>query len=58
MVVKEVGNNTFLFQFFREIDLNRILEDGYWSFEQSLLVLSKTQPDVPALAMELNKADF
>lgn len=39
VAVKDLGNNTFMFQFFHEIDLKHILEDGPWSFEKSLLVL-------------------
>nr|GMC77707.1 uncharacterized protein LOC109173053 [Ipomoea batatas] len=58
MDVKEVGHNTFIFQFFHEIDLKRILDDGPWAFEQSLLVLARIQPHILPLAMNLDCADF
>lgn len=44
MTVKEATENIYIFQFFHEVDMNRILEDGPWAYEQSLLVLKKLQP--------------
>lgn len=58
MAAKELTNNTYLFQFFHEIDVQRVLDNGPWSFEQSLLVLAKVQPDTPPLAMALDTTDF
>lgn len=31
--ISEVSSNLYLFQFYHEVDLNRILEDGLWSYE-------------------------
>lgn len=58
VAAKDLSNNTYLFQFFHELDLQRVLNDGPWSFEQSLLVLAKAQPDIPPTATPLETADF
>ncbi|XP_031092274.1 uncharacterized protein LOC115996968 [Ipomoea triloba] len=58
MAVKELTNNIFLFQFFHEIDVQRILNDGPWSFEKNLLILTRFQPNISPLTMDLNRTDF
>lgn len=45
MQVTEISSNLFLFHFFHELDLKRIMEDGPWAFEQNLLVLRKLKPN-------------
>ena len=35
MCVKELQNNLYLFQFFHERDVDRVLKNGPWSFEQN-----------------------
>ncbi|XP_019177857.1 PREDICTED: uncharacterized protein LOC109173053 [Ipomoea nil] len=58
VAAKELLNNTYLFQFFHDIDMQRVLNDGPWFFEQNRLVLAKTQPDIPPMVIPLNIADF
>ncbi|XP_019154535.1 PREDICTED: uncharacterized protein LOC109151078 [Ipomoea nil] len=58
VAAKELSNNTFLFQFFHEIDMNRVLENEPWSFEQNLLVLARVQPEIPPSSMPLDTAEF
>nr|GMD01183.1 uncharacterized protein LOC109173053 [Ipomoea batatas] len=55
---KDLSNNTFLFQFFHDIDMLRALNDGPWSFEQNLLILAKAQPNIPPAITPLDTADF
>lgn len=56
--ITEVTSNLFLFQFFHEVDVKRILEDGPWSFEQCLLVLEKLKPNVSPYNVPLKSAEF
>lgn len=58
VAAKDLSNNTFLFLFFHDIDMLRVLNDGPWSFEQSLLVLAKAQPNIPPTVTPLDTADF
>nr|GMD36157.1 uncharacterized protein LOC109167503 [Ipomoea batatas] len=58
IAAKDLQNNTFLFQFFHELDMQRALEDGPWSFEQNLLVLSKIHPGMPPASMPLDTTEF
>lgn len=53
MCIKEVTTNRFLFQFFHEFDTKRVLEDGPWAFEQSLLVLKKLNMNESPLNVSL-----
>lgn len=58
MTVTEAAPNLFLFHFFHEVDFNRIIGDGPWAFEQSLLVLEKLDPKVSPFEVPLNKVEF
>ncbi|XP_019155810.1 PREDICTED: uncharacterized protein LOC109152623 [Ipomoea nil] len=55
LVVTELAPNLFILQLFHEVDMNRILEDGPWLFEHSLLVLARLQPNVPPHDVPLDK---
>lgn len=58
MSVREVEQNLFLFQFFHEKDMKRIMEDGPWSYEQSLLLLKKIEAHESPVETTLSKAEF
>nr|GLL35480.1 uncharacterized protein LOC109184133 isoform X2 [Ipomoea trifida] len=58
MAVEDLGNNIFIFQFFHVRDMQRILDDGPWAYEQSLLVLVKMRLDTPPMALPFNRAEF
>ena len=38
--IKGIGEDRYLFRFYHELDLQRILDNGPWSYEQNPLVLS------------------
>lgn len=40
MGIKEVESGLFLFQFYHQFDIQRILKQGPWSFDKHLLILS------------------
>lgn len=54
----EVTQNLFLFQFRHEIDMERVLDDGPWAFEKSLLVLRKLDSEESPFAVTLSQAEF
>lgn len=58
MTVSEVADKLYLFQFFHEIDMKRILEDGPWAYEQSLLVLKKLELHQSPFEIQLTKEEF
>lgn len=58
MIVKEVATNLFLFSFFHRKDMRRILNDGPWSYDQSLLVLKLLGENESPFEADLSKAEF
>ena len=38
--IKELSSNLFLFQFFHELDMERVVKGGPWTFNQHLLIIS------------------
>ncbi|CAH9082733.1 unnamed protein product, partial [Cuscuta europaea] len=56
VTITEIGARRYMFQFYSENDLTRVLEDRSWTFD--LIVLAKLkQRDLP-LHVPLNRADF
>ena len=50
--IKDLSPTLFLFQFFHEIDIRRVLESGHWMFDKHILIVKRLgeleQPhDVP-----------
>lgn len=58
MNVMEMAPNLFMFHFFHEVDITRILEDGPWAFEQSLLILKRLNPNASPFEVPLNTTEF
>nr|GME08040.1 uncharacterized protein LOC109174453 [Ipomoea batatas] len=58
VTMKQLQPHRFLVRFYHEADIDRVLADGPWTFEQCLLVMQRLQPggdpDLPAL----NHAEF
>lgn len=48
MQIVEVGSNLFQFKFSGEFDLERVLKDGPWSFDNQVLMLRRWQPGMTA----------
>ncbi|XP_031112078.1 uncharacterized protein LOC116016054 [Ipomoea triloba] len=57
-MAREVTNNLFVFYFVHERDMNRVIEDGPWSFEHSLLLLKRADPNTPPFSVPLSHAEF
>ncbi|GLT87803.1 hypothetical protein SLE2022_058640 [Rubroshorea leprosula] len=46
--ISEIGDKTYLFQFFEISDLNKALHRGPWNFNNSLLILKQFQASLIA----------
>lgn len=44
VLVRELGDGRYLFQFFHEMDLAKMLNYGPWTFENRLLITHRVQP--------------
>ncbi|XP_031091148.1 uncharacterized protein LOC116027532 [Ipomoea triloba] len=58
MNVMELKPRLYLFRFFHKKELDRIIDDGPWMYEQSLLLLKKLEPHEDPEAVTLSHADF
>lgn len=54
---REISTNLFSFQFSNEVEKNRILNNGPWSFDRSLLVLREPGREQPT-KMKFDHASF
>lgn len=41
VAIREIGSNTFLFQFFHAFDYDKVFDNGPWNFDGHLLILHK-----------------
>lgn len=56
--IREVEPNIYLFQFYHEVDIKRVLEGSPWSFNRKALIISRMQDgDVPR-GVSLNNIDL
>ena len=58
MWIKDIGPNLFLFHFYHELDLQRVIKNGPWTFDQKLLVFSRLEIGMDPQQVQLNHADF
>ncbi|XP_019151044.1 PREDICTED: uncharacterized protein LOC109147843 [Ipomoea nil] len=58
MVAKEISTNLFVFYFFHAKDMQRVLDDGPWSYDQNLLILHKLGNNESPYAVNLDRAGF
>uniref|UniRef100_A0A803NSX9 DUF4283 domain-containing protein n=1 Tax=Cannabis sativa TaxID=3483 RepID=A0A803NSX9_CANSA len=48
MYVKELGGNKYIFQFYHEIDIQRVMDRSPWTFKNAPLIFERLKPrDVP-----------
>uniref|UniRef100_A0A803PSH6 DUF4283 domain-containing protein n=1 Tax=Cannabis sativa TaxID=3483 RepID=A0A803PSH6_CANSA len=46
--VKELGGNKYIFQFYHEIDIQRVIDRSPWTFKNAQLIFERLKPrDVP-----------
>ena len=56
--IKEVGAGRYLFQFYHEVDVNMVLNNGPWTFNQYTLVLKRIMADDQVDRVPLNHVSF
>lgn len=56
--IKELEANHFLFQFYHEVDVKRVMDGCPWSFNRRALVMSRLKEDKNPRCVELNSMDL
>ena len=56
--IKELSPTLFLFQFFHEIDMDRVVKGGPWTFNQHLLITSRVQVGDNPMQIPLFLSEF
>ncbi|KAL8090914.1 hypothetical protein AgCh_040108 [Apium graveolens] len=57
-VYQALEANLFLFQFYHEIDVNRVVDGSPWSFNRKVLLIARMQEAVNPRCIPLNKIDL
>ncbi|XP_060959342.1 uncharacterized protein LOC115704505 [Cannabis sativa] len=58
LFVKELGSNLFLFQFYHEIDIKRVINGSPWTFNWLLLIFGRVPRGGDPKAVKLNQLDM
>lgn len=56
--MKELDSNLYLFQFFHEIDVKRVLEGSPWSFNKRALEMARLQVGENPRCVDLNSLEL
>lgn len=56
--IKDIGPNLFLFQFFHELDLARVMDGNPWTFDQHLLITERISWGIQPNQVELYLVEF
>lgn len=56
--IKELDVNLFLFQFYHEIDINRVIEGSPWTFNRKVLIISRMKEGDNPRCVPLNTIDL
>ncbi|XP_031126222.1 uncharacterized protein LOC116028601 [Ipomoea triloba] len=57
-MVRDLGSNRYLFTFYHERDIARVLSDGPWTFDQNLVLLRRLEDGDDPMIVALTKASF
>lgn len=58
LYVKQLENNRFLFQFYHEMDIRRVIEGSPWTFGRFHLVMERLKPGENPRMIAINKIDL
>ncbi|XP_060974104.1 uncharacterized protein LOC115704420 [Cannabis sativa] len=58
MYVKELGPNHFFFQFYHEVDIERVIDGSPWTFDRAPLIFERVTPGANPRSIPLNQLDF
>lgn len=56
--IHDLGGQRYSFVFYHVLDMEKVVEEGPWTFEQSLLITHKLGETEDANTMDLNKMDI
>lgn len=56
--ISEIATNLYVFKFYHEVDVKRVLEDGPWSYENNMLILKLLGPSENPQEVALNMAEM
>ncbi|KAH1097127.1 hypothetical protein J1N35_014048 [Gossypium stocksii] len=56
--ITDLGDKRYLFQFFHDVDVQRVLSGTPWFFNNHLFILKKIQNDENPLMVDLNSTEF
>lgn len=56
--IRELDVNLFMFQFYHEIDINRVLEGSPWTFNRKVLIISRMEEGINPRCIPLNSIDL
>uniref|UniRef100_A0A803PW73 Reverse transcriptase n=1 Tax=Cannabis sativa TaxID=3483 RepID=A0A803PW73_CANSA len=57
LYVKELNPNHFLFQFYHEIDITRVVDGNPWTFDRTPLIFERVKPGENPRQISLNRLD-
>jgi hypothetical protein len=58
VMITPIESNKFLFQFFHNLDMGRVIVDGPWSFDNFMLALRKVSPGEDPLSVPLSTIEM
>ncbi|KAM6592919.1 hypothetical protein CsatA_000622 [Cannabis sativa] len=58
LYVKELDPNLFLFQFYHEVDIERVIEGSPWTFDRAPLIMERVSHGVNPITIPLNKIEL
>lgn len=58
MSISDLGEKRFLFRFFHDVDVTRVIYGTSWFFNNHILILSKIQSGEDQFSMELVFSEF
>ncbi|KAM6543328.1 hypothetical protein CsatB_007775 [Cannabis sativa] len=58
LYVKELDPNLFLFQFYHEVDIERVIEGSPWTFDRAPLIMERVSHGVNPRTIPLNKIEL
>ncbi|XP_040950366.1 uncharacterized protein [Gossypium hirsutum] len=56
--VSDLGKERYLFRFYYEVDVERVIKNGPWNFNSHLLILHRLQQGEDLLSVQLHWVDF
>lgn len=56
--MKDLGNNCFVIQFYHERDFTRIMSDGPWNYNQSMILMQPLEPNQNPRQMRLTTMEL